>query len=354
MNPLNTLKSGVSKTLEDKVQEKLEDHQLGNIPISDARLFDALPTPQNSRVKQVWAVGGGKGGVGKSLIASSLAIALARSGEKVTAIDLDLGGSNLHTSLGVELPRLTLSDFLNGATPTLQDLSVASGIPQLDIISGAQDSMAVTQIDASAKRRLLEAVPTINSDYVVFDLGAGTSYSTLDFFLYADLGVIVLLPEPTSIENAYRFIKSSYYRHLWHAPSLRDIRPLVELAMDTRNSRGIRSPSDLFREVNALAPELSLKLKIEIEKFRPKLIVNQARTQADIDIGFSVKSVCRKYFGIEMDYVGYLDYDSAVWQAVRRKRPLFLEFPNSRLVSSMERVVQYMKKTCMTQRSGLR
>jgi flagellar biosynthesis protein FlhG len=135
---------------------------------------------------------------------------------------------------------------------------------------------------------------------------------------------------------------------------LREIRPLIEQAMDTRNTRGIRSPSDLFREVNTQSSELGLKLKIEIEKFRPKLIVNQARTQADIDIGFSVKAVCRKYFGIDMDYVGYLDYDSAVWQAVRRKRPLFLEFPNSRLVSSIERVVQYMIKNCSTQRSGLR
>jgi flagellar biosynthesis protein FlhG len=341
MNPLNPLKSSASEQVEE-------------ISISESELFDALPSPQTSRVKQVWAIGGGKGGVGKSLIASSLAIALSRTGEKVTAIDLDLGGSNLHTSLGVELPRLTLSDFLNGGTASLQDLAVPSGIPQLDIVSGAQDSMGVTQIDASAKRRLLEAVPHINSDYVVFDLGAGTSFSTLDFYLYADLGVIVLLPEPTSIENAYRFIKSSYYRHLWHAPSLRDIRPLVELAMDSRNTRGIRSPSDLFREVNAQSPELGLKLKVEIENFRPKLIVNQARTQADIDIGFSVKAVCRKYFGIDMDYVGYLDYDSAVWQAVRRKRPLFLEFPNSRLVSSMERVVQYMIKNCSTQRNGLR
>jgi flagellar biosynthesis protein FlhG len=341
MNPLNPLKSSLSD-------------QVGDASISEARLFDALPSTHPSRVKQVWAVGGGKGGVGKSLIASSLAIALARTGEKVTAIDLDLGGSNLHTSLGVELPKLTLSDFLNGGTASLQELAVPSGISQLNIISGAQDSMGVAQIDAATKRRVLEAVPQLDSDYVVFDLGAGTSYSTLDFYLYADLGVIILLPEPTSIENAYRFIKSSYYRQLWHAPSLRDIRPLIEQAMDTRNTRGIRSPSDLFREVNTQSAELGLKLKIEIEKFRPKLIVNQARTQADIDIGFSVKAVCRKYFGIDMDYVGYLDYDSAVWQAVRRKRPLFLEFPNSRLVSSIERVVQYMIKNCSTQRSGLR
>ncbi len=61
--------------------------------------FEIAAPPATSRVKQIWAVGGGKGGVGKSLLASSLAICLARTGNKVTAIDLDLGGANLHTTL---------------------------------------------------------------------------------------------------------------------------------------------------------------------------------------------------------------------------------------------------------------
>src|SRR4051812_16741810 len=62
--------------------------------------FEFLRPPLASRVKQVWAVGGGKGGVGKSLIASSVALSLSRSGSHVVAMDLDLGGANLHTTLG--------------------------------------------------------------------------------------------------------------------------------------------------------------------------------------------------------------------------------------------------------------
>jgi flagellar biosynthesis protein FlhG len=178
----------------------------------------------------------------------------------------------------------------------------------------------------------------------MLDLGAGTGFNTLDFFLYADVGLITLLPEPTSIENAYRFIKSAYYRRLHLSKHLSSVRHLIDAAMDAKNPQGIKSPSDLFREVNNFSPEMGRRLKEEIEKFRPKLVINQARTQIDIDIGFSVKSVCKKYFGLEMDYVGYLDYDSAVWQSVRRKRPLIAEFPNSKLVSSMERIVQYLVK----------
>lgn len=306
--------------------------------------FDSITLPLQTRVKQVWAIGGGKGGVGKSLIASSLALALARLGNKVVAMDLDLGGANLHTTLGVDLPKQTLSDFVAGRVSGIDQCLVPTGIPHLELISGAQDSVGISNLSHSAKVRILQKIRELDADYVILDLGAGTGNHTLDFFLFADVGIVTLLPEPTSIENGYRFIKSCYYRRLRHSRYLAEIRPLIEMAMDPKNPVGIKSPSDLFREANKTSPEAAMKLKEQIEKFRPKLVINQARTETDVDIGFSVKTVCKKYFGIEMDYVGYLDYDSAVWQAVRRKRPLMMEFPNSRLVSSLERISHYLVK----------
>jgi len=306
--------------------------------------FHNITIPSTSRVKQVWAVGSGKGGVGKSLVASSLAITLARFGQKVVVVDLDLGGANLHTTLGVHLPKQTLNDFFTHRETQISKLVTPTGIPNLDMISGAQDSVGVANLRHEQKVEFLQKLRELDADYLVFDLGAGTSSNTLDFFLYADLGMVCLLPEPTSIENGYRFIKSAYYRRLRLARNLEPVHHLIDMAMDAKNSLGIKSPSDLFREVNKHSPESGMRLKEEIEKYKPKLIVNQARTQTDVDIGFSVKTVCKKHFGIDMDYIGYLDYDSAVWQAVRRKRPLMQEFPNSRIVSSFERIVQYLIK----------
>lgn len=311
---------------------------------ADSEEQHSRSTPQISRVKQIWAVGGGKGGIGKSLLASNLAIALSRLGNQVTAIDLDLGGANLHTTLGVDLPKKTLSDFISGRVRSLRDCLVSTGLPKLDLISGAQDSVKITEITRGQRNSLMEQFRELDSDYIVFDLGAGTSDYTLDFFLAADIGILAILPEPTSIENSYRFIKSAYYRKLWRSKNLEDIRSIVESAMDPQNTIGVRSPSDLFREVSRVSPEAAMRLKREIEQFHPKLIVNQARTQTDIEIGNSVKAVCKKYFGIELDYMGYLDYDSAVWQSVRRKRPLLLEFPNSRLVSNIDRITRYIIK----------
>ena len=306
--------------------------------------FDKLAVPVTSRVKQIWSIGGGKGGVGKSLVSSSLAIALSRLGNKVIAVDLDLGGANLHTSLGVGLPKKTLSDFILKRVENLQDCVTPSGITNLDIISGARDTVGIANLHFEQKVRLLEKFRELDADYLIFDLGAGTSVNNLDFFLFGDLGLILLLPEPTSIENAYRFIKSCYYRRLLMSSRLSSVYELIDKAMDPKNKEGIVTPSDLYREINRSNPEAGMHLKEELEKFQFKLVLNQARTQTDVDIGFSVKSVCKKYFGINMDYVGYLDYDSAVWQAVRRKRPLMLEFPNSQLVSSVERIANYLVK----------
>lgn len=306
---------------------------------------ESLSRPRHARVKQIWAVGGGKGGIGKSLLASNLAIALSRLGHSVTAIDLDLGGANLHTTLGVDLPKKSLSDFISKRVTSLSECVVPTGLPHLNMISGAQDSVNITQISLDDQKTFLDQVRELNSDYLIFDLGAGTSGYTMDFFLAADVGMIALLPEPTSIENSYRFIKTAYYRKLLNSKHLADVRDLINTAAEGgEGGATIKSPSDLFREVNRKSPEAAMRLKKEIETFRPKIVLNQARTQTDVDIGNSIKAVCKRYFGIEMDYLGSLDYDSAVWQAIRRKRPLLMEFPNSKLVSAIDKMVQNLLK----------
>jgi flagellar biosynthesis protein FlhG len=298
--------------------------------------------PALGRVKQIWAIGGGKGGVGKSLISSSLAISLSRFHQKVVAVDLDLGGANLHTTLGVDLPQQSLSDFITNRVTRMDDCVIPTGIPNLSVISGAQDSIGVMHLQGEHKTRLLEAFRRLDADFVIFDLGAGTSSHTIDFFLAADVGMVTVLPEPTSIENAYRFIKSAFYRRLRSSPALDQVAHLIDAAMEGKNDLGIKTPSDLFREVNAVSPEAGLRMKELIAEIQPRLILNQVRTQTDIDVGFSIKSVCKRYFGIDLDYLGYLDYDSSVWQAVRRKKPFMVEFPNSRLVGNIDKITQYL------------
>src|SRR3569833_2571519 len=91
-----------------------------------------------ARVGRIVAVGGGKGGVGKSLVSTNLAVALARTGAKVVMLDADLGAPNLHTMFGIMRPQRTVEDFLSGRSATLDEVALATPIPGLRLIAGAE------------------------------------------------------------------------------------------------------------------------------------------------------------------------------------------------------------------------
>jgi len=293
----------------------------------------------NTRLDQkIWAIGGGKGGVGKSLVTANLSICLSLMGYKVIAIDLDLGGANLHTCLGVPIPNKTLSDYLTKKARNLAELVTPTLIENLSIISGAQDDVGIANLKQMHKSRILSKIRELDADFIMLDLGAGTTFNTLDFFISADQGILTALPEPTSIENTYRFIKSVYHRKLKMAEDLLEVGPLIDQAMNTKLSQNT-IPADLINRVIEINPQMGRKLQVEINRLIPKLIINQVRTQADIDIGFSMKIICKKYFGINLDYVGYLEYDATVWQSVKKRKPLLMEFPNSSLVSNFDRII---------------
>lgn len=288
--------------------------------------------------QKIWAIGGGKGGVGKSLVTANLSICLSLMGYKVVAIDLDLGGANLHTCLGVPIPDKTLSDYLTKKARSLNDLVTPTPIENLSIISGAQDDVGIANLKQMHKAKILSKIRELDADYIMLDLGAGTTFNTLDFFISADQGILTALPEPTSIENTYRFIKSVYHRKLKMAEDLLEVGPLIDQAMNAKISNNA-TPADLVNRVIEINPHMGRKLQAEVNRLIPKLIINQVRTQADIDIGFSMKIICKKYFGITLDYVGYLEYDATVWQSVKKRKPLLMEFPNSSLVSNFDRII---------------
>ncbi|MFA7613340.1 MAG: P-loop NTPase [Candidatus Caldatribacteriota bacterium] len=289
--------------------------------------------------KKIWAVGGGKGGVGKSLVSANVSICLALMGHKVVAVDLDLGGANLHTCLGLPIPSATLSDYIAGKVSRFEDLLVSTPIANLKIISGAQDELSMANLKNLHKNELIQKLNELEADYILFDLGAGTAFNTIDFFINADKGILVVLPEPTSIENTYRFIKSVFYRRLKTIEGIEVVEPLIEEALNSKIATGQMTPADLVKKIASEHPELGARIRTVLSGLRPNLIMNQVRSQADIDIGYSIQSICRKYFGIEMPFPGYLDYDQSVWQSVRKRKPLLIEFPHSKLVNNFDRIV---------------
>src|SRR5579871_5775262 len=80
---------------------------------------------------RIIGIGGGKGGIGKSLLSASLGIDLAGRGKRVVLVDADLGGANLHTCLGIEQPAVGVGDYLGHRVEGLAEAMTATGVHNL-------------------------------------------------------------------------------------------------------------------------------------------------------------------------------------------------------------------------------
>jgi len=286
----------------------------------------------------IWTIGGGKGGSGKSFITVNIGICLSKLGARVILVDADLGGANLHTFLGISPPDLTLSDFIKKRVSSLHEVLIPTEIPNLQLLTGAQDLLNAMDSKNVQKRKLLRSIQHLEGDYLLVDLGGGNSVSVLDFFLMSDGGILVVTPEPTSIENTYRFLKSAFYRRLRHSVSSHRVKTMIDGAMDRKNEGGIQNPYELIKAVRQVNEEEARSIEVEVETFQPNLILNQVRSRKDIEIGFSIRSACQKYFGIRLHYLGYVVYDQDVGYSIRRRRPLVLENPNSRAAQCVSEI----------------
>src|SRR3974390_883777 len=151
---------------------------------------------------KMWAIGGGKGGVGKSVVTLLLGASLARLGRKVIMIDADLGGSNLHTFTGIRYPEYTLADFISRKVEKIDQLLMETPIDNLKLICGADDILGIANPKFAQKTRLFSHLKKLDADIILLDLGAGSSFATIDFFLYAPNKIVVVTPQVTSIQNA--------------------------------------------------------------------------------------------------------------------------------------------------------
>ncbi len=147
--------------------------------------------PTSSSRLRLWSIGGGKGGIGKSLITLGLAISLARLGKQVILIDGDLGGANLHTLMRVH-PQVNLEDFLTRKVARLEDTIIETTVEGVGLICGADDFLGAANPTYAQKTRLLNQIEALPAQYVLLDLGAGTSFNTLDFFNYCGTKIVLL------------------------------------------------------------------------------------------------------------------------------------------------------------------
>ena len=291
--------------------------------------------PREAR-QSIWALAGGKGGVGRSLLAANLGIQLARAGRRVVLVDLDLQGSNLQTYLGYQrLPR-ALADFASGKVPLLSELACETPTTHLRIIGGLQRG-DLRDDPVAFVRQVAEQFSTLSADHVIVDCGSGRWPATVATFAEATVGILVTTPEPAALESLYLFAES-YLR--WCL-----VRALTGEAMaaihDRLKEAGLDPARLSFRHfmtrLRSIDPAARDSIAALIRRTRLELLLNQVRGDADEEAAACLASGFRKLFGIPLATGGIIEHDLSILQAVQKRRPLSQQYPNAASTKEISR-----------------
>jgi flagellar biosynthesis protein FlhG len=280
------------------------------------------------------SIGSGKGGVGKSVIAANLAMLLARSGKQVVLADLDVGGADAHILFGMLHPPLTLTDFIERRVERLDDvLQPVSAHPFLRLIPGTGETLATANLPYAKKKRLIRHFKQLQADVIIVDIGAGTSYHALDFFLMADHYLTVATPDPTSVLDLYRFIKLAAIRRVLSAFLSRDA---VSETLSDRDFASIEEVVQAVRDTNPDARETATRT---LQGFQPHLIVNRVSGKSRINV-LQLKKLLKEYVGGELAMLGEIPDDQAMTRSVRSYLPVVEFEPTAPASLALEQAAQ--------------
>ncbi|GAB4119705.1 MAG: hypothetical protein Kow001_19090 [Acidobacteriota bacterium] len=270
------------------------------------------------------AMGGGKGGIGKSVVSLLLGQWLARLGHRTTVVDLDFSGANLHTLLGIAEAPATIHDVMSRRVATLEEIAVALDPPGFRAICGASEILSTANPVFARKLKLMRGLFALDTDFVVLDLGAGTSFNVLDFFLLADLQILLTTAEPTSICNAYACLRNAVFRRLAqltrNQPSLQEI---VAAAMEGYGRQGLRTLGELYQALEDFGgAELTDPIRHEMSQIHPLVLVNRVQNVRERNATKVLQQVAAKYLELQLEDLGALPEDSELRGMVARMIPL--------------------------------
>ena len=310
------------------------------MPIVSASHREATSSPElsNAAKPHVWAIASGKGGVGKSVFSTNFAASLAAKGQTVALLDLDLGCANLHTMLGVTQGRGGLNRVIDRKVESLADALTPTGIENLCMLAGDRASPGTANLSYARKQRILRQIEKLPVDQVVMDLGAGTALNVLDFFLAADTGVVVVVPEPTSIENTYDFLLAAFLRSLRAVSREENVKEALDGAIAAHHGQ-IPGPRDLLAAVTRQSTEAGLALSRCFERFNAHLVVNRIRSARHHELGPQIVRDAEKHLGATLQYTGAITADDCVINAVIHGRPVIERFPGSQFAHDFDLVV---------------
>lgn len=302
---------------------------------------------------KIIAIGGAKGGIGKSVVAANLGVLLSAKGFKVALVDLDLGGANLHLCLGHKiLLQHNINDFLKKRVNSLQDIMTRSEYGPY-LIGGDSSELGAANIDFGRKLKLLKAIENINSDFTILDLGGDTSYNIIDFFLKADYGIVLTTRDSASYIGAYHFLKAAMYRRFqrlfgpeskFRMYKNQELEKLIHEATMPVGDTGPKTINDLLERVREEQPVYFSFISEVIESFSSYLIVNKVpnRLLGNFDINpiiSRIQQVTKTWLAKEVNYLGSVSQQLEIENSMIDLVPVVSKYPKGKMASELSTIL---------------
>jgi flagellar biosynthesis protein FlhG len=279
------------------------------------------------RPTTIIAFGGGKGGSGKTSLTVGLGLCLAAAGKTVILVDGDLGGANLNTALGSPEAKHTSVDFFIRRDVAVKDLFVPTRFKNLHFISGQGGVLGLANPRYSQKLKFINQLKRLDAEFVLLDLGAGTTYDTLDFFLASDRGVLVTSPDPLSINKAYGFLKAAVYRNI---ARLCSDDAVVSSHIEQMAARAFRPTIGQFLSgLKAESPESCAFVRKRLHEQPIGLILNMVMHHGEVMDAHKLIGDISRNIGIAVDFLGSVAFDPSVRLSIRKQVPFVIDRPKS-------------------------
>ena len=284
------------------------------------------------------SVASGKGGVGKSMAVSNLGLLLAQKGQRVMLVDMDIGGANLHVLFGMFHPPSTLTDFFTNRVSNLEDLAhPLANLTNLRLIPGTGETLITANLQHAKKKRLIRHLQKLDADIILVDVGAGTSYHTLDFFLLADHFLAVATPDPTSVLDLYRFIKLAAIRKVLTSFLARD--PIAEALLN----RDFHSITEVLEAVGRTSQSGVAIAEQALQGFQPALILNRMTPKSRINT-LHLQNLLKQYVGADLSVLGRIPEDPHVQQSILKYLPVVDLSPQSPAAQAFDQIAENVLK----------
>ncbi len=286
-------------------------------------------------------IASGKGGVGKSMLTANLGILLAAYGKRTVVVDLDLGGSNLHTYLGLKNTQLGIGNFLHRKDVSFDRILQDTEHPNLWFVPGDVLVSGTATITAAQRRSLIRHLEKLDVDFVLLDLGSGAHHNVMDFFLASNCGVLVTTPQSPSVLNAYGFLKNAVFRELQRRfSSNKKISEYLKSIQNDSKPNATPKLTEIVDRIRKFGKTHGSQAEEVVSELKPFVVVNMIRTPEDFTIINGLRELTERNLMLNLGCLGALFHDEAVVQSLRDQKPFIEAGEQSFTAAQLNRIAQ--------------